>query len=258
MVMKYLISMPVLIFLAACSTTSSYKVPTARVLTSETNGSGRGNFMLGYHQAREVSVTTSIDSTSVASSTHSVDTYEDFGGVLSYGIFDRLDLGITVDLWMPSIVFGKFQVLGAAKPEADAGNFSFSLLGGIGNSSGKTETSDTLFTTQHGTIITDSASVYQVGGLLGYRFSKAVLFTAGATYSTFSLDGRHTLAGTTTAVPFHDQPKFSQAHFGFQFATGAEKGDDLLIQPMIYRGFLKNFGKESPSTTFSLDIGCHF
>lgn|GEM_PF-6689785 len=243
-----------MILLTACS--STYKIPTARLMSPEASGQSHAILMGGYHQAERVTITPDIATVSANSSTHDVQTFGNIGGLFSYGLFDSLDVGFTADFWMPSIVFAKWQLLGKPKSQADAGNFSFSLLAGLGGSSRQTETSYDPLTNQDGTLKRDSSTVYQGGGLMGYRPSKGFLILFGGTYTTLTLKGTQTLAGNATPIVFKDDPQYYEFHGGLQLSFGSDS--DWWFQPMLYHGFLRTFGHQTQDTTVSLDLGCQF
>jgi hypothetical protein len=255
--MKAIILALIALTLSGCATT--YKVRTAQLFSPESEGEKSGSFLVGYHSAQEVTLTTNSSSILVENSRHPTLEVGSLGGEVAYGLMDKLDFGAAFDFDTPILYFLKYQLIGASRKQSETGNFSFSVLGGVAfEFSGTDEGSHEVLTTQSGTLKKNSGTTFQANPLFGYRINPSAILILGGTYWIRTISGSQTLINPSANGTYSDTPRYYDAHLGIKFNTIEENGKNAFLQLMVYRGFLQNFSFWSPITGTSIDVGFGF
>lgn len=249
----FALSTAVLLVFSACS--STYKVPMARMQSSESEGAQQGSFQAGIHEVEEVVITTSIATVPASSSSHDVNPLLVIGAAGSFGIFERLDLGADIEWGVIPVLFTKFQVFGESKRQAKPGNFSLSLLAGIGNESSTTDNDAGVFNTGPGTIQRDASTLLEAGAILGYRTSTTSLLAMGSSVLWQTIEGTQNLSSGGAAPHFVNHSRYTEVHgMGyFTFTDNSERS--YFLTPSLQWGWTDTFGKRNYLTVGQLDIG---
>ncbi len=246
------------LIVSACS--STYKVPSARVLSPESEGKGEGTISLGLHSFEEATITSDIIYTAVDSSAHSVETLHTLSGTGLYGVMESLDVGVVLNLGVLPVILVKYQFLGDSKRKAHERNVSLSGFFGLGYDGSQADTgTDTLFGTENtGTVQREANWIYTLGGLSGYRITKQMLGIFGFSRVWQDISGYQTRSAAPSRAYFSSHSTLNEFHFGLNVKFNENASKVYFFQPEIQRGWLDTFGNQSYFTTYQLDFGFQY
>ena len=175
---KKILSLCFFFVVSGCAT--SYKLPASKPFSPEAEGANHASIEVGTRQFYTTTITTDNAYVLENVSAHDVSTGITFGLSGNYGIFPWLDVGISFDTATFPIYYFKAQLLGQNKANADTGNFSASVIGGITTGVNETNTANnTLFATETGTVEIKTGMGIDTGAQFGYRISKSAILTTG-------------------------------------------------------------------------------
>ena len=251
----------VILMSAGCS--SSYLTRSARMMSSETEGQWGLSTEGGLHEMHRVYITDDISNTSVKDSAHEMDPTFTGGLAGAFGLLDFFDVGINYDIATPPMVYGKLQLLGDSKREAEAGNFSFSIYASAGydDAFNDYDDSDNVGfgrTNDNGVVRRDGHGVYEAGGIFGYRTSRHFILLAGGSVLWQEISGSQVMTPGATPIYFDDHSRFTEMHFGglFNFGTNVNRG--FFLTPIVQWGYIDTFGNRDYSTNAQVNFGYKF
>ena len=257
--MKNLICVLSCLSLAACS--STYKVPMARMLSPESEDPTKFSVQAGYHQLHDVTITSDILNQPISTSHHPADPLGTLGLIAGMGIFDRLDLSGEIELGVAPLLLGRFQILGESKRTAAPGNFSFSVVAGIGARGSSDQTSQSIFSnvTTSGTVHRDENLLLEAGLIAGYRFSTHFLLFAGTSVLWQTIEGSQSFsAGGPPNPHFIDHSRYTEMHLSGIFNVNENTQGGFFFEPALQWGWTDSFGNRSYLTAVQADVGLQF
>lgn len=197
-----------------------------------------------------------FDDNTTKNSVDRADTPYSVTPITELGLFKRLDLYYQPHLTSPGIWGLKLQVLGKTKNEADKGNFSTSLIAGVGGEARSMTSSGDLTE-----IFTNSIkkveinTVHREAGIIsGYRWSKDYLQYANAVYTNLRVEGQVTNQSETLR-----EASFNYRQDGMIYSTGLIRYFDKQAHWKIdYSHFTSDWTRTQKQTVNSLSCALGF
>ena len=178
------------------------------------------------------------------------------GAMGELGLHKRLDIYVIPSLLVSPTIYGlKFQFLGSPRTEAKRGNFSSSLMIGVGNRSEKNLSSNDLDDFLQGNIDELKVDTHHkdIGLIAGYRWSEKILHYANAIYLREEVEGKVTSdsgALTNSQFKFYQDGMIYSSGFIFYFAHSQLKLD--------YSHFVSDWSHTDKHTINSLNLALGF
>jgi hypothetical protein len=216
--------------LSGCQTMKA-ELPASRMESPETLGNTekRVGFNIGVAATQDLQITSDASYRPPNLTSPVLEQSANMSGAVSYGAFDRIDLGVKSSLGpSPAVLSAKFQVIGEPSATAKSGNFSLSVSAGLGywtvNRSGD----------QNGTLgpggynwsskLTEKLTDFAV--IAGVRVSDRALLYFGGFAQNITLDGKisHSLSDNGTSPAAEYSVSYTGKQRGGNFGAMLEFG----------------------------------